>query len=71
MDRDQSRLPEFRAPNGEHALLEVDIRSIEMERFIDPKAGHRQKAKQRGVGAPRSCLADGSAAALWITRTTS
>ena len=56
MDRDQPRLPEFRAPNEEHARLEVDIRSIKMECFIDSKAGDRQQAKQRGIRPPSEVL---------------
>ena len=56
VDRDQPRLPKFRATNQEHAGLKVDIGSIEMERFVDPQAGHRQQAKQRGIGPPPEVL---------------
>jgi hypothetical protein len=56
VDRDQPGLPKFRPTNQEHAGLEVDIRSIEMERFVDPKAGHGQQAKQRGICPPPEVL---------------
>jgi hypothetical protein len=56
VDRDQPRLPKFRPTNQEHAGLEVDIGSIKMQRFVDPKAGHRQQAKQRGIRTPSEVL---------------
>jgi hypothetical protein len=49
VDRDQPRLPKFRATNHEHAGVEVDIGSIEVKGFVDPQACDGQQSKQRGI----------------------
>ena len=46
MQRDEPRLAELRPPDRQHALGEVDVPVIEVERLADAQTGHREQADQ-------------------------
>ena len=50
VQRDQPGLPELGVPDGEHALVSVEVAAVEGERFPDPDAGCCEKADQGLVG---------------------
>jgi hypothetical protein len=52
MQWNKTRLSEFRIANGEDALLQINVLSLQCKRFAYAQAGHCESAKETVVGPP-------------------
>ena len=56
IERQQPLFAEFSLSNAQHALISVEVITVERERLVDPQARNRDQPEQRLTGQPSQAV---------------